>query len=254
MSRSFLFTLFGLVCFVASAQLPGTPAPKDPVKWAITAIPQGEGAYDISFKATAENGWHVYSQQNFGDEGPMPTKFGFDTVPSFNLTGLATESGESTHEGIDPIFNMKVKAFNGWALFTQRITTTSPDQPVTGRFDFMTCNDEACIFPDPVYFSIVPATNAASMAGLPFPKAGAPVAPALLEPVRWNLSTAALDDGKWRLDFTAKVDDGWAIYSQESFGDGPIPTTIELDCAGHLLPRVSSVVCSRCCSHRACSP
>jgi thiol:disulfide interchange protein len=233
MSRSFLFTLFGLVCFVASAQLPGTPAPKDPVKWAITAIPQGEGAYDISFKATAENGWHVYSQQNFGDEGPMPTKFGFDTVPSFNLTGLATESGESTHEGIDPIFNMKVKAFNGWALFTQRITTTSPDQPVTGRFDFMTCNDEACIFPDPVYFSIVPATNAASMAGLPFPKAGAPVAPALLEPVRWNLSTAALDDGKWRLDFTAKVDDGWAIYSQESFGDGPIPTTIELDSAGN---------------------
>ncbi|MFZ1617005.1 MAG: cytochrome c biogenesis protein CcdA, partial [Flavobacteriales bacterium] len=233
MIRSFPALIFGLFGIGALAQQLGTPAAKDPVKWTITATSQGAGVYDIAFKATAESGWHVYSQQNFGDEGPMPTKFSFDTVPNFTLAGTSTESGETTHEGIDPIFNMKVKAFNGWALFTQRINTDTPDQPITGRFDFMTCNDEACIFPDPVYFRIVPGTNVSEMAGLPFPKAGTPVAPALLEPVKWNVAAAALDGGKWRLDFSAKVDDGWAIYSQESFGNGPIPTSIVLDSAGN---------------------
>ena len=226
----FLFSLSGLSTF---AQQPGAPVAQDPVKWAITATPQGEGQWDINFKATAETGWHVYSQQNFGDEGPMPTRFAFDTVPGLSLIGDPSETGETTHEGIDPVFNMKVKAFNGWGLYTQRIRTDSPDRPVTGRFDFMTCNDEACIFPDPVYFSVVPSTGVAAMAGLPFPKSGEAEKPGLLEPVKWSVTAASVEDGKWRLDFTAKVDNGWAVYSQETFGDGPIPTSIVLDSAGN---------------------
>lgn len=233
MTRPLFFVLSALWGLLSFAQQPGTPVAKDPVKWTITATPAGQGQWDIAFKAVAEAQWHVYSQQNFGDEGPMPTKFSFDTIPGLTLNGPTAETGESTHEGIDPVFNMNVKAFNGWGLFTQRITTDRPEQAVTGRFDYMTCNDEACIFPDPVYFKVVPSTGATEMAGLPFPKPGAPAAPALLDPVKWSVAATALDNGNWRIDFTAKVDAGWAIYSQKSFGDGPIPTALVFDSLGN---------------------
>ncbi len=234
--RSFLLVLTALIATLIQAQNPA-PAPKEPVKWTINAVQQ-QDAWDIVFTAKAENGWYVYSQQSFGDAGPMPTKIAFDTVPYFTLAGTTSETGPHIKEGMDPVFGMKVKKYADQVVFTQRIRTEAPDKPVTGRFDFMTCNDEACIFPDPVYFTITPTTGATSMAGVPFPEGGAQVqaeaqASGILEPVKWTVAVVSQEHGNWRLDFTANVDNGWAIYSQESFGDGPIPTSIVLDSAGN---------------------
>jgi thiol:disulfide interchange protein len=236
MSRILSIPLFSLFSLLAAAQPGGPPAPKDPVKWTITSVKQDAGSWDLVFTATADDGWYVYSQQSYGDAGPMPTAFAFDTLPTFTLDGPTAETGSHTKEGVDPVFEMKVKKFAGTASFTQRIRTDAPDSPVTGRFDFMTCNDEACIFPDPVYFSIIPSTGAASMAGVPFPKGGAATPSALLDPVKWAVTASALPDGIWRLDFKASVDPGWSIYSQQVFGDGPIPTTILFDSLAHATP------------------
>lgn len=225
--RSLYLVFTALIASGAFAQNPA-PAAKDPVKWTITAVQQ-PGAWDIVFTATADKGWYVYSQESFGDAGPMPTKFAFDTVPYFSLTGTTSETGAHIKEGVDPVFEMKVKKYAEQAVFTQRIQTSSPDKPVTGRFDFMTCNDEACIFPDPVYFSIVPATGNASMAGVPFPKGGDEQASGILDPVKWAVAASDAGNGLWKLDFKATVQDKWSVYSQESFGEGPIPTSIVFD-------------------------
>ena len=229
--RSILFALSAILSFAARAQQPGTPVPKEPVKWAITAQQQEPGAWDIVFTATVDQGWYVYSQENFGEAGPMPTAFAFDTLPNFTLNGTTAETGDHKKEGMDPVFEMKVKKYAGHAIFTQRINTSEPVKPVTGRFDFMTCNDEACIFPDPVYFSITPATGAAAMTGVPFPKESAATGPAngILDPVEWSVTASDKGNGKWQLDFQATVNDGWSVYSQKAFGEGPIPTSIVFD-------------------------
>ncbi|MCC6839682.1 MAG: thioredoxin family protein [Flavobacteriales bacterium] len=236
--RSIAVVSFALASLALNAQQNAAPAPLDPVKWSISATAQGKDLWDIVFTAKADPGWYVYSQQHFGDAGPMPTTFAFDTLPSFTLDGKTAEAGPHVKEGMDPIFEMKVKKFAGEARFTQRIRTSAPESPVTGRFDFMTCNDEACIFPDPVYFSIVPATGKSAMSGTPIKQADAtnPPQEGLIDPVKWTVTASDLGGGKWRVDLKAAMEEAWSVYSQESFGEGPIPTVIRFDSAGTAVP------------------
>lgn len=49
----------------------------------------------------------------------------------------------------------------------------------------------------------------------------------ILEPVKWTATVQPAGDGL-QVVFTATVDDGWYVYSTESFGDGPIPTGFDL--------------------------
>ena len=229
--RSIVLVPFTIAALSLAAQQNNTPAPLDPVKWSITATPQGPDHWDIVFTAKADKGWYVYSQQHFGDAGPMPTTFAFDTLTTFALQGKTAETGAHVKEGMDPVFEMKVKKFADEAHFTQRIRTTVPNSPVTGRLDFMTCNDEACIFPDPIYFSVVPATGTATMGAMPIKETAPSQAPreGLLEPVKWSVAASDLGGGKWRIDLKATIEDGWGVYSQEAFGEGPIPTAVRFD-------------------------
>lgn len=237
--RPIAFACFAFASLFSLAQLPGTPAMQEPVKWTISSIEREAGSWDLVFSATADAGWYVYSQ-HVGDLGPLPTTFAFDTLPTFSLQGATREEGEHMSEGIDPVFEVHVRKYAGVAVFTQRITTSAPEEAVTGRFDFMTCNDEACIFPDPVYFSITPATGVAAMAGVPFTPGAMPtgtaMADGLLDPVKWAVSATEEGDGRWRVDLKATIDDLWAVYSQESFGEGPIPTSINFDASPAATP------------------
>ena len=164
---------------------------------------QVEGAqWDLIFRADIIDGWYVYSQQSFGEAGPMPTTLKFDTLPHVTLAGNATETGAHVVEGHDAVFDMPVKKFKGFALFTQRVALTGPPSG---------------------------SPPVAVIRLMPFPQASA----ASDEPVQWKLSARDLGSGRWALAFTAIVRDGWYVYSQEAFGDGPIPTSIVFDTVPH---------------------
>lgn len=45
----------------------------------------------------------------------------------------------------------------------------------------------------------------------------------VLKPVSWDFEVSANDDATYTLTATAKMDDGWAVYSQHTPEDGPIP-------------------------------
>ena len=51
----------------------------------------------------------------------------------------------------------------------------------------------------------------------------------ILEPVKWETSYEELKNDTVQLIFTAKIDEGWNVYSQFTGDDGPIPTTIYFD-------------------------
>lgn len=194
---------------------------------------QVEGAqWDLIFRADIIDGWYVYSQQSFGDAGPMPTKLSFDTLAHVSLVGPPTETSAHVVQGHDPVFDMQVKKFKGHALFTQRVTLTDPSAPVTGRLEYMSCDDRACIFPDPVHFRILPSADRAEMGAVPFAQGPAPSD----DPAQWTVAARDLGSGRWALAFTATVREGWYVYSQEAFGDGPIPTSIVFDTVPHFAP------------------
>jgi thiol:disulfide interchange protein DsbD len=141
-----------LLAGLLNAQMPGQEAAPDPVKWSITSKSVGEGAWELVFRADIQSGWSVYSQVNYGDMGPWPTSVVIDSIGGVQVVGEVAETGEKVIDGHDPVFDMQVKKFKGWATFTQRISTKDAATPVTGHFEYMTCDDEMCLPPATVYY------------------------------------------------------------------------------------------------------
>ena len=53
---------------------------------------------------------------------------------------------------------------------------------------------------------------------------------AQIDPVEWSINAQKINDGEYDVVFTAKIDDGWSVYSQYLESDaGPIPTSIAFD-------------------------
>ncbi|MFN9324414.1 MAG: hypothetical protein ACK6A5_03385, partial [Flavobacteriales bacterium] len=134
------------------AQPGGQSATPEPVKWTITTADAGNGQWDVVFHAVIEEGWSVSSQETFGDMGPWPTSIRVDSVAGVTVLGQASETGKKVIDGHDPVFDMTVKKFKGGATFTQRISVVDPATPITGFFEYMTCDDEMCLPPATVYF------------------------------------------------------------------------------------------------------
>ena len=115
----------------------------NPVKWTTSVVPVSENKYDLVVQATIESGWHLYSQ-NVPENGPIPTAFTFPKNAAYELVGKVSEETGKTIN--DPIFNMKIKFFEGKATFKQRITAVSKKAfKITGEVEFMVCDDANCL-------------------------------------------------------------------------------------------------------------
>jgi thiol:disulfide interchange protein DsbD len=130
----------------------------NPVSWEFSQknLPQDE--IELSFKATIEGDWYMYSQ-HIADEGPVPTTFTF-----FNAEGveLLTEVLEPEPiEEFDPNFDMVLKYFKKEVTFRQRLKSVSDTAfSLTGEVMFMTCDPMQCLPPEYVEFSFdLPATT-----------------------------------------------------------------------------------------------
>ncbi len=155
MMRKILFLLVALInSLFAAAQMPGTSPAADPVKLEINSVKVDGSIYDITVTARIEEGWAVYSQQNFGDMGPWPTSLVIDAKEGITLEGTPAETGSKVIDGHDVVFDMQVKKFKGSASFTQRVKLSDPAKPITGMFEYMTCNDETCLPPSTNYFIV----------------------------------------------------------------------------------------------------
>ncbi len=151
MIKFLLPVLLLLVVSPSSAQDHDAANP-DPVKWSMSSKDLGNGRWEVVFNAVIEHGWSVYSQTNYGDMGPWPTAIVVDSLNGVTVDGPAAESGVKVIDGMDAVFGIEVKKFKDGATFIQRIAVQDADQPVTGHFEYMSCNDEMCLPPATVYF------------------------------------------------------------------------------------------------------
>ena len=150
-------------------------AAQDKVAWCVRAENTGGTAYDVVFHAVIDEGWSVYSVENFGDAGPLPSRFEFDTLGHVVIKPGVEEKSEHTVQGHDAVFDMEVKKFKHDVDFVRHFETSGGEFPVTGQFEYMTCNNEMCLPPALVFWRVVPDSGTFQLSPVPFDLSGIPV-------------------------------------------------------------------------------
>lgn len=123
-----------------------------PISWSYQVNELKRGELEIVFKAKLDAGWHLYSQF-IPDGGPIPTTFYFEENDEIKLVGKPSENGKKVSK-YDDIFGMNLTWFDDSVSFIQIVEVADRNHILKGSFEFMMCDDEACLPPDEVIFEI----------------------------------------------------------------------------------------------------
>lgn len=145
--KTFSFLLF--FCFLFSNSI---YAQLNPVKWDYKAKKINAEEFEVIFTATIDNGWNIYSQHT-DPSGPVPTSINFDENANLEFIGEAIETGKKK-EAFDELFGVQVIKFGGVVAFTQKVKVKNGMNEVKGFLEYMSCDDEKCLPPKEVEFSI----------------------------------------------------------------------------------------------------
>lgn len=142
------FTLFLLMLgtFVMRAQ--------NPVTWTFSSKKIADKTYEIHMKAAIQSGWHLYSQNQPEDAIAIPTGFTLAPNPLLTLDGKIKEVGklEKFH---DKKLDVSANQYSSTVDFVQVVKLkTNAKTSLTGSVEYQTCNDERCLPPKKVNFSI----------------------------------------------------------------------------------------------------
>lgn len=114
-----------------------------PVLWSFSAQHTNTFEIRVTITAVVAPGWHMYSQ--FSDQdGPQPAQFIFDTREGYTPVGRPEEKGQ-TLTFYDSLYEMNITWLSGKVSFLQTLTRTKPVSRITGRIEYMVCNDHMCI-------------------------------------------------------------------------------------------------------------
>ena len=140
-----LIIFFTALTFFSSAQI------LEPVKWDFSQKQISENTIELTFKATIDEGWYVYSQD--AGDGPVSTEFTFINNGEYAVSNDWVQEGMPIEE-FDPNFDAVLKYFKKEALFTLDIHVMSTDDFVLkGDVYFMTCDSTQCLPPEALEFS-----------------------------------------------------------------------------------------------------
>ena len=135
----------------ASADASGSDGIYEPAKWSLQSIDNGDGTFMLEWTCTLDEGWHVYSQVLDNNEGPVPTYFTYQLPEGWSAEGKTEEEEVIVH--YDPNFMMDLAYFEGAPKFRQVIKGSGTPK-VDASVDFMVCNDEMCLPPELVEFTV----------------------------------------------------------------------------------------------------
>ena len=122
-----------------------------PVKWSYASKRVSDKEAVLFFKATINDGWHIYSQ-TVPKNGPQSTSFSFHSSKAYHLNGKVQAAKPIVKH--DPTFDMEVGYYEKAVVFQQKVKLTSNAPTVKGTLTYMVCNDKQCLPPEEVAFSI----------------------------------------------------------------------------------------------------
>ena len=163
--KKLILSLFLLVtAFQAGAQKPVTISHEMTAKGAEVVI---------EFIAEIEDGYYMYST-DIPKGGPKPTYVKFSELEGVELVGslAPVEEAKSKYE---PVFNMQVTYFEGFAAFAQTFKVLEKDFKLKGTLHFQSCGSMGCV-PGRYDFTITNADVAVTLPVVAAPVEKAPVA------------------------------------------------------------------------------
>lgn len=141
-----LFKNLFLTLALAFVSVAVVAQPVEPVLWKTSVEEQGEGTYKIIFKASIEQGWHLYDMGPYEIGGPMATAFAFEPASDYSLEGDMVAEGELIKH-FDDVYEMEVGYYENEVTFSQ-IVKSEQGAVVKVAAEWMSCNDQNCVNSD----------------------------------------------------------------------------------------------------------
>lgn len=124
-------------------------AQESPVSWEFETKKISDCEYDLIFKATIKEPWHIYSiYKNNSKEAEdiWPTTILFNKSSAYSLVGKLKESKPVTE--FDKVWETVVSFHPKKASFTQRVKLNTSDKvKIKGSYEVQACTDEMCTRP-----------------------------------------------------------------------------------------------------------
>ena len=153
----------GVIMLLFIAPWVGAQEFSDPVSWKVSLEKESETRYNILIKATIDEGWHLYSQKQFGEEfvGPIATEFTYNnSEETFTLVGDTQEPDIAPV--FDPVFEIDVVFFEEKAMFIQPIDIIDASKEISVDVFYSVCDDEKCLPPETKTFTVDVASGTAT--------------------------------------------------------------------------------------------
>ncbi|HCC64746.1 MAG TPA: hypothetical protein DEP62_05980, partial [Flavobacteriales bacterium] len=128
---------------------------EDPVTWDVGLYPSEEaGLHDLVVHASVDACWHIYSQDNDPNEGPVRTMFEWDLPAGVAAVGDVEEC--TPIEEYDPNFMMDLKYFEEEVFWHQRLDLSGANSADTlkGYVVFMVCDASMCLPPEEIPIAV----------------------------------------------------------------------------------------------------
>jgi len=126
----------------------------NPVTWSFTSKKIADKTYEVQMKASIQNTWHLYSQNQPEDAIAIPTTFSISPNPLFQLDGKIKEMGK-LEKYSDASLGVSANQYSNSVTFVQKIKLKANVKTnFNGSVEYQTCDDKKCLPPKKVKFSI----------------------------------------------------------------------------------------------------
>lgn len=148
MKKIYSLLVLGIITLSCSAQA------LNPVSWSFTSKKVSANLYEVQLVATIQPGWHLYSQVQPSDAIAIPTSFNFNRHPLLEFDGKVKEMGK-LEKYKDETLGVTANQYSQKVVFVQKVKVKgNAKTAVTGKLEYQTCNDEKCLPPKTISFSV----------------------------------------------------------------------------------------------------
>jgi len=145
MRLSFLMTFLIASLFVQA---------QNPVSWQFQTQKKDDGGYEVILKASIQPGWHLYSQKQPDDAIAIPTSIQFNNNPLVIREKEVREVGKM-QKYVDKTLGVTAYQYSNDVSFIQSVKLKAKVKTaITGEIEYQVCDDEKCLPPKKVPFTI----------------------------------------------------------------------------------------------------